>query len=119
MKLSGRLKFGWFDKVERFGAKLQRQAFPDLRVLHQRQVQRLKRRPLENVASGIPEGAERRNRKRRGVEPKVRVLTVEMRIAHHVRPVIGAAKAQDGGSGVAVVESREQRHGERLARLET
>lgn len=105
------------EQVEELRAELHRQAFLDRRVFDQREVDVLETRPIQDVASGIAEVAERREGERRRVEPAFRRRVVQSGLTNQIRAVI-AQKAQVRDACIAVVELRKQRDGERPAGLQ-
>jgi hypothetical protein len=113
----GQVEIRAIQDVERLEAELRIERLTDRGVLDYRDVDVLISRPGQDIAAGVPETAERRDRESRRVEPLLRGRIGELGIAQYIRPVVGA-EAQDRTAGVAVVEIGEQRDGERTARLE-
>src|SRR5688500_19704708 len=71
---------------------------------------------IDNVSSGVSKGARGRERKSVRIEPTLRSSGTCVRVAHQVRPVVGA-KTQRRDSRTAVVKLSNQRHGKRPAAL--
>src|ERR1700730_16841324 len=79
------IEIGSVQQIESFRAELQSGLLPELRVLHERKVNGLIGRSLENIAPRISEAAEGRNAERLRVEPKIGAAFRENRIADNIR----------------------------------
>src|SRR5687767_15423683 len=104
------------EKIERLRTQLQINPLRQRRVLNQRSIERVEAWPVDDVTSGVSKSARGGEREGVRIEPALRSSGTRVRIAHQVRPVVGA-KTQRRDSRTAVVKLSNQRHGKRPAAL--
>src|SRR5262249_20362213 len=104
------------EQIEELRAELDHRGFPQRGVLDKREVDVFVTRPVQNVAAGGAETAERRDDEGRRIEPPVRRRVLQFGPANQVGPVI-AQKPEVRDAGVAVVEFGQQRDREWAARF--
>src|SRR5687768_6613240 len=104
------------EKIERLCTQLQINPLRQRRVLNQRSIKRVEAWPIDDVTSGVSKRARGGERESVRIEPALRSSGTRVRVAHQVRPIVGA-ETQRGDSRTAVVKLSNQRHSKRPAAL--
>ena len=95
------------EEVESFGPELKIDAFSNFRVLQKGSVHVLESWAFQNIPACISKRARGRERKGRGVEPLQGCWIRQLGVSNQVRSIV-EAESENGSSGSAVVDFREQ-----------